>query len=307
MFNNAVSILFIIILMDEIISTEERDSIFKDLLLNKENTLCFDCSSKNPKWASVNLGLFICFDCSGRHRSYGTNISFVRSIDLDKWKRGQIENMKNAGNKYAKMRFEELGIDKEGKIYNYKNSSLDKYRDELLTKVKSLFKSTVKEVKKETIQEIKKDIPKPKDEEEFFESNKVHIEEKKEKETKPKKKAKDKGIKEVDFDFDWDDEIDYVTKVQPKKDSKPLNKRDDDEIDFEEDDKVEKLSQVKAKKLEEMKNKKAISSDDFLDDKDDYSSNKQKKQILSQMKNATAISSDDLNGVQKQESKLLCI
>lgn len=288
--------------MDEIISTEERDSIFKDLLLNKENTLCFDCGSKNPKWASVNLGLFICFDCSGRHRSYGTNISFVRSIDLDKWKRGQIENMKNAGNKFAKMRFEELGVDKEGKIYNYKNSALDKYREDLLTKVKSLFKAAVKEVKKEEVKKV--EIAKPKEEEEFFEANKVHIEEKKEKDSKPKKKAKDKGIKEVDFDFDWDDEIDYVAKTQPMKDSKPLNKRnDDDEVDFEEDDKVEKLSQEKTKKLEGMKNKKAISSDDFLDDKDDYSSSKQKKQILSQMKNATAISSDDLNGVQKQDCK----
>lgn len=39
----------------------ERDQVFKDLMQNKENTTCFDCNSKNPVWASVNLGLFYLF------------------------------------------------------------------------------------------------------------------------------------------------------------------------------------------------------------------------------------------------------
>ena len=32
------------------------------------NDKCADCSSLNPKWASINLGILLCIDCSGLHR-----------------------------------------------------------------------------------------------------------------------------------------------------------------------------------------------------------------------------------------------
>ena len=32
------------------------------------NDRCADCSSPNPKWASLNLGIVLCIDCSGIHR-----------------------------------------------------------------------------------------------------------------------------------------------------------------------------------------------------------------------------------------------
>lgn len=65
------------------------------------NSKCFDCGDNLPKWLSLNLGVFICFRCSGIHRSFGTHISKVRSIDLDVLTPEQIAIFKRMGNAKA--------------------------------------------------------------------------------------------------------------------------------------------------------------------------------------------------------------
>jgi len=47
------------------------------------NNFCAECFKSDPRWVSVNNGLFLCIMCASTHRSYGVQVSFIRSIDMD--------------------------------------------------------------------------------------------------------------------------------------------------------------------------------------------------------------------------------
>jgi hypothetical protein len=317
------------------VSNEIRDKIMEKVLAEPSNRLCFDCNSKEPKWSSPYLGIILCYDCAARHRSYGTHISFVRSVDLDKWNKKQLKSIEISGNSYTKERFNELGIPKIGNIYDYNNDLVLKYRAELAEKVKEELENENEENDLEKKEEKKNEeksenvnINNEIEKNDINNNNNEEVEEVKNEIEKPTKfeinknvklnniKVEGKGgkknkIKKVDFDFNFDsfDTMNFSD----------FNKKNEED---ENDNKMtlkEQLEKESKKQKEENKkiygntksydfkyseeeinkkfaNKKAISSEDYAALEDDGSNDNIIKNKIKSMGNSQAISSEDIYG-----------
>ncbi|SNX84616.1 related to AGE2 - ADP-ribosylation factor and GTPase activating protein effector [Melanopsichium pennsylvanicum] len=86
--------------------TEANAKLLRSLVKSADNKVCVDCKKNDPRWASWNLGCFLCIRCSGIHRSMGTHISKVKSIDLDIWTPEQMESVQKWGNRRCNLYWE---------------------------------------------------------------------------------------------------------------------------------------------------------------------------------------------------------
>lgn len=141
------------------ISEKERNDRFKALKQKTDNQKCFDCGSKFPQWATVSFGIFICLDCSSKHRSFGPQISFVRSITMDNWTEAEITSMELGGNKAFKEFTKSNGLS----IVDYKADLIAKYKRQLELLVQkeiglSIQSNLEKPIQKEGIEKITKEV-----------------------------------------------------------------------------------------------------------------------------------------------------
>ncbi|KZT58551.1 ArfGap-domain-containing protein [Calocera cornea HHB12733] len=86
--------------------TERNAKVLRELVKRPENKVCADCKRNDPRWASWNIGVFVCIRCSGIHRSMGTHISKVKSVDLDIWTPEQMQSIQKWGNMRANLYWE---------------------------------------------------------------------------------------------------------------------------------------------------------------------------------------------------------
>ena len=197
--------------MSETVDNDIRDEVMSKILAKPQNQICFDCGSKAPKWSSPYLGIVICYECAAKHRSYGTHISFVRSVDLDKWNRKQLKSLELTGNSFTKERFNDLGVPLIGGNYDYNNSMVLKVRQEIAEKVRESLKPD--DYKK--VEDKKKEV----DEFENININNEEIkdeekEKEKKKEKNDKKKKKDKNEEKVEEKNEEIEEKEEIKKPQ---------------------------------------------------------------------------------------------
>ena len=307
--------------MSETVDNDIRDEVMSKILAKPQNQICFDCGSKAPKWSSPYLGIVICYECAAKHRSYGTHISFVRSVDLDKWNRKQLKSLELTGNSYTKERFNDLGVPLIGGNYDYNNSMVLKVRQEIAEKVKESLKPDdykKKEDKKveknefddiEINQEEKEEIKEVKEEKKDDKKKKEKKEEKEQKDEikKPQKfqideKAKVNNakvigkagkinkIKKMDFNFDFDsfNDVNFsdFTKKEEDNDNND-NKKDEEEDDFKQKEKEKE----KEKELEDEGYNKS------------YNIKISKKELNKKLANKKAISSEDYAALEEDNTE----
>ena len=111
-----------------------------EIVSREGNTICFDCSSENPKWALINNGILLCIKCAGVHRGFCLQISTIRSLQVDSWSEKQVKYLSQGGNKRFKDFLSEYNIEPSSSIeLKYKSKASEYYRNILRSEVEKLF------------------------------------------------------------------------------------------------------------------------------------------------------------------------
>ncbi|KAH3661221.1 hypothetical protein OGAPHI_006628 [Ogataea philodendri] len=79
--------------------SEQEQRLLEMLNARGNHNRCGECGASYPTWASWNLGVFLCGRCASIHRTFGPDISQVKSLSLDNWSSQELDMLESLGNK----------------------------------------------------------------------------------------------------------------------------------------------------------------------------------------------------------------
>jgi hypothetical protein len=88
----------------------------------------------------VNNGILLCLNCAGIHRGFGVQISFVRSLLMDKLTPKQLKMLRMGGNKRLFEFFEKYDLIYDTIQRRYHTKAAQYYRLSLEKEVNEVFK-----------------------------------------------------------------------------------------------------------------------------------------------------------------------
>ena len=109
------------------------ESLIAQIHKDKMNSICFDCGVENPKFVSVNNGIFLCNKCATIHMSFPQGVSDIENNDLYALSENELKFLAEGGN----TSLNDFILDEFPKLENYsqkllyKTRAMDYYRKRL--------------------------------------------------------------------------------------------------------------------------------------------------------------------------------
>ena len=82
----------------------------EEILMIFENSNCFDCGGSEPKWTSLNNGIFLCLKCARNHHKYDPQITNILSLQTHHFTEEELVFLMKGGNHKFKLFLAEYNI-----------------------------------------------------------------------------------------------------------------------------------------------------------------------------------------------------
>ena len=117
------------------ISKNKRDidEKIKEILTEEMNKECFDCGSFNPKYISLNNGIFLCNECTKIHNQFTLDISLIKNNNLFLLSNKEILYLYYGGNSRLNnfVNYEFPGLQNYQPNILYRTQAMNYYRNRL--------------------------------------------------------------------------------------------------------------------------------------------------------------------------------
>ena len=114
-----------------------KENVHSTLMLDPANNICCDCGNfavsfnigqPNPTFAAVNNGVVLCSNCASTHKTFGDDISFIKSLITDEWDTRSFLYMRLGGNANFRAFLQSYNLDHEIPIIKYRTKAAEYYR-----------------------------------------------------------------------------------------------------------------------------------------------------------------------------------